>query len=226
MEAPGKTASRKTSAKRVQKSGTSGETGKLSHAEISKLLLQAKEAWGYQLACNGIQPDATFDDFRRDQVQAAVGLPGISKLNRSHWRTVSAHFLTLAGREDEAFDLLNRTGNKTYRGTKPGDTWETAEAYVSHIRKALADHLAESVLQPGRSHIETGWFLHAARQRTSKPTLTMDTLAERLDPQTLHGLLSHLRNHIALREGRADLDRRSVRTYPSKPDPGQIDDPF
>ena len=225
MKAPGKTASRKPSAKPVQKSGTPGETGNLSKPEITKLLLQAKEAWGYQLARKGIRPCCTFDNFRRDQVMAAVGLPGLSKLNRSHWRTVSAHFLTLAGREDEAFDLLQKTGDKTYRGTKPGDTWETAEAYVSHIRLALADHLG-TALQPGSLHIEASWFLHAARQRTGKPTLTMETLAERLDPQILHGLLSHLRNHIALREGRAALDRRAVRQYPSKPDPGQIDDPF
>lgn len=222
MKSPGKTSPRKPSAKPVQKTGTPGETGNLSKAEITKLLLQAKEAWGYQLACKGVQPCCTFDNFRRDQVMAVVGLPGISKLNRSHWRTVSAHFLTLAGREDEAFELLNRTGDKTYRGTKTGDTWEAAEAYVSHIRQALADHLATNHPRP----IEIGWFLHAARQRTGKFTLTMETLAGRLDPQTLHGLLSHLRNHIALREGRADLDRRSARSYPSKPDPGQIDDPF
>jgi hypothetical protein len=228
MKTHQKTTTRKPLAQRVQKSGTPGETGKLSHAEISKLLIQAKEAWGYQLACKSIQPDAKFDDFRRDQVQAAVGIPGLSKLNRSHWRTVSAHFLTLAGCEDEAFELLNRTGQKTYRGTKPGDTWETAEAYVAHIRQALADHLTAD-LRPGMTRIEPGWLLTAARQRTGKPTLSMDTLAERLNPQTLHGLLSHLRNHIALREGReglADLARRSVRTYPSKPDPSQIDDPF
>lgn len=226
MKTPGKAVPRKPSAKSLQKPGTPGEHGSLTNAEKQKLVLQAKEAWGYQIMRKLIPADTTFDDFRSAQVMNTVGLPGISKLNRSHWRTVSAHFLTLAGREDEAFELLNRTGEKTYRGGKPGDTWETAEAYVAHIRKALADHLAESVLQPGRSHIETGWFLHAARQRTGKSTLTMATLAERLDPQTLHGLLSHLRNHIALREDRADLDRRSARTYPSKPDPGQIDDPF
>jgi hypothetical protein len=221
-KAPSKTDPRIPSAKRLQKTGTPGAAGNLTNPEKQKLVLQAKEAWGYQIAVKAIPTNTPFDEFRSAQVAAAVGLSGISKLNRSHWRTVSAHFLTLAGREDEAFDLLQKTGEKTYRGTKPGNTWETAEKYVSHIRKALADHLAFNHPRP----IETGWFLHAARQRTGKPGLTMETLAERLDPQTLHGLLSHLRNHIALREGRADLDRRSVRSYPAKPDPGQIDDPF
>jgi len=222
---PPKTPSRKPPARRVQKFGTPGAEGRLTGQEISKLLLQAKDAWHHQISLESIPATTSFDEFRRDQVQAAVGLSGLSKINRSHWRTVSAHFLTLAGREDEAFDLLLKTGEKTYRGTKPGDTWETAEAYVSHIRQALTDHLAADV-RPGLIHIEASWLLHAARQRTGKPTLTMETLAERLDPQTLHGLLSHLRNHISLREGRADLDRRSVRSYPAKPDPSQIDDPF
>ncbi|MFT3992033.1 MAG: hypothetical protein QM680_11545 [Luteolibacter sp.] len=64
-----------------------------------------------------------------------------------------------------------------------------------------------------------------AAQRTRKPTLTMDTLAERLDPKTLKGLLSHLVNHIATRGGRA-TDRRSKRQYPKKADPGEMAEPF
>lgn len=215
----------KSSAKRLQKTGTPGASGNLTTPEKQRLVLQAKEAWGYQLALKAIPAATPFDAFRSAQVEAAVGISGISKLNRSHWRTVSAHFLTLAGREDEAFQLLNKNGDKTYRGTTPGDTWETAEAYVHQIRQAITLHRGAD-LAPGKTRIETGWFLHAARQRTSKPTLTMDTLAERLDPRDLHGLLSHLRNHIARREGREDPGRRSLRKYPSKPDPGQIDDPF
>jgi hypothetical protein len=219
------TAPRKPSAKRPRKSGTPGSSGNLTNPEKQKLVLQAKEAWGYQLAVKAIPANTSFDEFRSTQVEASVGLSGISKLNRSHWRTVSAHFLTLAGREDEAFDLLNKTGEKTYRGGNPGDTWETAEAYVHQIRQALTLH-GGADLAEGMSRIETGWFLAAARQRTQKPSLTMDTLAERLDPQTLRGLLSHLRNHISRREGREDITRRSIRKYADKPDPGQLDDPF
>lgn len=220
-----KTPSRKSPAKRLQKTGTPGASGNLTNPEKQKLVLQAREAWGYQLAVKAIPANTPFDAFRSTQVEAAVGLSGISKLNRSHWRTVSAHFLTLAGREDEAFELLNRTGEKTYRGTNPGDTWESSETYVHHIRQSLADHQIAK-LAPGMDRIEAGWILHAARQRTGKPSLTMDTLAERLTPETLFGLLSHLNSHINLREGRADLNSRSIRTYPAKPDPNQIDDPF
>ena len=67
-----------------------------------------------------------------------------------------------------------------------------------------------------------GWLLTAARQRTGKPTLTMETLAERLDPQTLFGLLCHLKDHISLREGRAVPERRAKRIYPKKADPGDF----
>ena len=220
-----KPTTRKVAARPVRKSGTPGASGNLTNEEKTKLLLQAKEAWNYQIAAKCIPSTTSFDEFRREQVQSCVGLSGISKLNRSHWRTVSAHFLTLAACEDEAFELLNRTGDKTYQGGKHGDTWETAEAYVQNIRQALTDHLAAE-LAPGMSRIEAAWFLHAARQRTHKPSLSMETLAERLDPQTLHGLLSHLRNHISRREGREQPELRSARNYPAKPDPGQIDDPF
>ncbi len=220
-----KPTTRKPSARPVRKSGTPGETGNLSNEEKTKLLLQAKEAWNYQIVAKCIPATTNFDEFRREQVQACVGLSGISKLNRSHWRTVSAHFLTLASCEDEAFELLNRTGEKTYRGSKQGDTWETAEVYVHQIQQALADH-STATLAIGMTRIEAAWFLHAARQRTRKPSLTMETLAERLDPQTLLGLLSHLRNHISRREGREVPELRSKRNYPAKPDSGQIDDPF
>lgn len=214
-----KTASRKLSAKPARKSGTPGATGNLTNPEKTKLLLQAKDAW------QKADPHTPFDQWRTEQVMEAVGLAGISKLNRSHWRTVMAHFLIIAGKEDEAFKLLNATGKKTYRPTNSLDTWETSETYVHHICTALADHLQTSQqdLQPGKGHILTEWFLHAARQRTGKPSLTMDTLAERVDPETLHGLLSHLRNHISRREGREDPTLRKPRIYPAKP---ESNDPF
>lgn len=83
-----------------------------------------------------------------------------------------------------------------------------------------------AIEQFGKGPIRHGWLLAAARQRTGKPTLTMETLAERLDPETLFGLLSHLKSHINLREGHADLDRRKPRRYPKPADPGEIDEPF
>lgn len=220
-----KTDPRKPSAKRSQKSGTPGSTGNLTNEEKGKLCIQAKEALAHQIKLGNLPEDTNLNDFRRDQVIACVGLAGVSKINRSHWREVSGHFLTLAGREAEALELELKTGEKTYRGGNPGDTWEDAETYAHNIKLSLAKHLTAD-LAPGMARIFPGWILDAARQRTGKPGLTMDTLAERLDPKTLHGLLSHFNNHIALREGRADLERRSVRSYPAKPDPSQIDDPF
>lgn len=221
-----KSAPRKPSAKPVR---TPGKTGSLSRPETTKLVMQAQEAFHYQTVLGQIETGTKFDDWRRDQVLAAVGLPGISKLHRSHFRAVLAHFLTLSGRDDEAFDILNRTGQKRDHGD-PDDTHEAAEALVALIREALASHalVPAASLQLGKGHIHAGWFIAAARQRTAKPTLGMDTLAERLDPVTLTGLLAHLRNHISRREVREDETRRKIRTYPKKPDAGSMheDDPF
>jgi hypothetical protein len=220
-----KNRSRNSSAKPVQKHGRPGATGRLTREETTNLILQAQEAFHYQTVLGNIEPGSTFDDWRRDQVMDCVSLPGISKIDRSHWRQVKAHFLTLSGREDEAFTLLQKTGPKSYRPTSDQDTWESSETYVALIREALANHaqVPADRLLDGKGHIHTGWFLAAARQRTAKLTLTMDTLAERLDAKTLNGLLAHLVSHINLREGRADLDRRKARSYPS---PADSDDPF
>lgn len=217
---------RSPSAKPVQKRGTPGAKGHLTREETTNLVLQAREAFDHQNRLGRIEPGQSFDDWRHDQVMDAVGVPGISKIARSEWRKVKAHFLALSGRDDEAFKLLNQTGVKTYRPASPDDTWESSEAYVAHIRTALANHAQATVTHP-KGHIHAGWFLAAARQRTGKPTLILDTLAERLDAETLCGLLSHLRNHIATREGRADTDRRAPRSYPKKSDPGDFEDnPF
>lgn len=225
MKTTTKKAARRTSAKPLRTKGTPGEDGNLTGAEIRKLVMQAKEAFHYQSALGQIEPGADSDQWRRDQVMDCVDKAGTSKLIRREWRKVSGHFLILAGREDEALATLNRTGVKSYRPVDQEDTWETSETYVALIRAALADHRA-TVVTPENGHLHEGWLLAAARQRTGKPTLTMGTLAERLAPQTLCGLLAHLRNHIALREGRAISERRSKRFYPTTPDPGEMDDPF
>lgn len=217
---------RKQPAKLSQKTGTFGPTGSLSGAERQNLALQAKDAYKHQLALGRVEPGLGEDDWRREQVEDVVQKAGISKLNRSDFRPVKAHFLTLAGREDEAFTLLNKTGTKAYRPASPADTHESAEAVVALIMEALIVHASKpaDTLHSGKGHIHAGWFLACARQRTAKPSLTMETLADRLDAVTLTGLLSHLRNHIALREGRADLDRRAKRTYRQKSDRGEMND--
>lgn len=223
---PAKKAARKTVAKPVQQRGTPGANGNLTREEKTNLVLQARQAFDYQNSLQRIEPGQSFDDWRREQVLDVAGVAGISKLQRAQWRAVKAHFLTLCGAEDEAFKLLNQTGLKTYRPATPADTWETSQAYVAHIRTALDEHAKVAVTDP-RGHLHPGWFLAAARQRTGKPTLILDTLAERLDPQTLSGLLAHLRNHIAKREGRAQAERRAPRSYPQKPDSGDFSpDPF
>jgi hypothetical protein len=216
----------KPRAKRVQKQGSPGAHGRLTREEITNLVLQAQEAFHYQTVLGNIEPGTKFDDWRRDHVMDRVGKPGISKLVRADWRNVKALFLELSGRDDEAFALLLKTGAKTDHPAAQADTWESAETYVHQITAALAAHSKATVTHP-KGHLHAGWLIAAARQRTGKPTLTMATLAERLDPKTLAGLRDHIISHINLRECRADPDRRTKRTYPKKPDPGDFDsEPF
>lgn len=212
---------RKPSAKPVR---TAAKTGNLTRPETTKLVMQAHEAFYYQTACGNLNPGHNFDAWRRDQVMLAVGRPGISHCGRGQWRELFAHFLTLAGRADEAYAYLTATGSKRDHG-HASDNHESCESLVHKMREAIVNH-SRQTLPAGADHIHPGWLLAAARQRTGKATLTWDTMAERLDPFTLVGLLSHLRNHIARREGR-ESDRRAQRSYPPKPDPGEIDpDPF
>ena len=150
--------------------------------------MQAQEAFHYQTALGKIDSGTTFDSWRRDQVMLSVGRPGISKIGRSQWRTVYAHFLTLTGRDGDAYAALTTTGPKRDHGPA-SDNYESSEALVHKMREAIADH-SRQPLTPGTDHIHPGWLLAAARQRTGKPTLTWDTMAERVDPVTLVGLLS------------------------------------
>lgn len=211
--------SSKPPAKLLQKPrGTPGLAGKLTREETQNLLMQARDAFAHQKTLNQVEPGITFDEWRRDMVMDRVGKSGISQINRSEWRTVKAWFLELSGHEDKAFTLLLKTGKKTDHPTDPNDTFETAETYVSLIQSTLIEHARVTITHP-KGHLKIGWFLAAARQRTGKPTLIIDTLAARLDPITLHGLLCHLRNHISTREGRAVPHLRTKRIYPQKTDP-------
>lgn len=242
-------APRKTAAKSSRKTsgGTPGPTGKLTKEETTPLVLQAKEAYFYQQRLGRIEPGTSENEWRREMVFDEVGLYGISKINRSHWRTVMGHFCKLAGKEDKAYELEMKTGTKSYRPKNDDDTWESSETYAALINQALDEHcqIAEKSEEElialgfedaaerkaalaafGKGPIQAGWLLTAARQRSKKPSLTMAKLAERLDPETLCGLLSHLKSHINKREGRADEEKRKPRRYPKKADPGEMSDPF
>lgn len=200
-----------------QKPRKASASGRLTRKEVTSLVLLARDAHIYLKDRNRVDRYLTFDEWRHEQVEDACGKTGISKMTRSDYRTVKAHFLCLMDREAEAFQILQKTGTKSYRPTSKDDTWEASEAVVFRIREALSNHESSQVDHPG-GHITADWFLAAARQRTGKPSLNMDSLAERLDAPALTGLLAHLRNHIATREGRDEPKQRSARTYSSPTD--------
>lgn len=220
-----KTRECKGRAKAMQKQGTPGEFGHLTSEETTFLVMLAQEALAYQIALRNFPSDTNFDAWRRHQVEIETGLAGISKINRSHVRDVAGRFFGLAGQPDKELEYRLKTGKKTDH-CDPSNTWESCETYVHHIREALTNHAQATVTHP-KGHLHAGWLIAAARQRTGKHTLTMATLAERLDPPTLAGLRDHLISHINLREGRAKPERRSARVYPEKPDPCDFEpDPF
>lgn len=203
---------RKASVKRAPQTR---RPGALSSKETTPLLLQAKEAYKYQLALKRVEPGMSFDEWRRDQVMDTVDREGISKIDRSQWTDVMVHFLILSGKDAEAFALQLKSGTKTYRPEGPDDTHEKCRTYVYLIRKAIADHLART-LPEGVEYIREGWLLAAARPRSSKPGLTMENMAGRLGPKVLLGLLAHVNSHINEREGKA-TDKRKPRRYAPRP---------
>jgi hypothetical protein len=113
----------------------------------------------YQIALRNIPSDTNFDAWRRAQVEEETGLAGISKINRSHVKSVAAKFLELAGRDDEAYDKRVKSGQKTNHGD-PSDTYESSETYVALIREALAHHatVPQEKLSGGKGHIHPGWL--------------------------------------------------------------------
>ena len=188
--------------------------GALTAKEKQTLVLIARDAYRHQAGLGNLTPETTPDSFRHAEMYAHFG-GGVSTLQRADWRRAAAHFFTLAGKPEKALEMLTRSGQKSYRPAGPRDTWESCDSIVATMRQELASH-ASADLPPGMSPIREAWLVVAARQRTRKPTLSMESMAERLDPKTLVGLLSHLRHHIAIREGRPPSSR-TARTYPPRP---------
>jgi len=200
--------------------------GGLTREELVPLIMQAKEAHGYQIALKNIPADTREDDFRRDQVMATVGKAGTSKINRDDYNTVMIRFLELSGKEDEAFERRMKSGVKSYRPTGPDDTHESAAQASWLIQEELKRH-ATAELAEGADRIYPGWILAAARRRNGKPGLTLENLADRLDAKTLIGLLAHLKNATTVREGRARPESRKPRSKASqKPCEIDSDEPF
>jgi hypothetical protein len=102
--------------------------GSLTPAEKKPLILAALEAYRIQ------NPDLCFDDWRSQQVRAAVDRAGLSACDSSHFCDLMGHFKTLAGKEDEALRWYVRGQKNAHRRL----AWSILNRLENHVRLATA----------------------------------------------------------------------------------------
>lgn len=129
------------------KKTSGGPRGNMKPAEIKPLLFHARNAYDVQLAAGLIEPGETFDKWRHAQCLVTVGKPGLTACNHEDFRPLRAHFLTLAGRDADAFRDYLSSGKPTDHAA-PGDTFEARRQLAHSIAETLAAHahLAESTI--------------------------------------------------------------------------------
>jgi hypothetical protein len=113
--------------------------GNLSGKEIKPLVIQARKAYDVQSAMD-LTDGLSFDDWRREQVVACVGKPGLTACHHDDFRPLLAHFQTLAGDDSAAFGNLLKSGHQTDHAD-PRDTQEKRRQLAFTIATTLAEHM-------------------------------------------------------------------------------------
>jgi len=203
----------------ARKSPKSAKQGNLKSQSRQLLAIKAREAYNHLLSAGVIEDGVSFDDWRKDQVMEAVGLPGISALNGLHFRTVMAHFLALAGQDDKAFRAYATTGRVKDSGPAT-DTHEAREQWFAMIRNEVAAHVALATtpeaevldgdretwatIQAAGGPIKEGYVVVVAQNKFGVSRVQMERLLDRLTATQLEQLFYTIRNRIAAREGRPE----------------------
>ena len=86
----------------------------LSKLQKSVLCQIARRTFDKLTASNKIT-GITFDDWRRDECERAVGLPGLRACGNEHYRQLCAHFESLAGEDGRALNHLLDAGTDKKR---------------------------------------------------------------------------------------------------------------
>ncbi len=254
------TTSKRPAAKKAAKK-TAGKKawfpGKMGKREIQPLVMAAREGYDYQNALGNIDPGQTFDAWRRDQVMNTVGRKGLSDCQHDHYKPLMAHFQVLAGRDGEALESFLATGPATDTAAE-GDDHERRRQLAHVIFEILAEHmrladisaqdLAEqtddtalyqvlrarraAILAHPRGAYREGYVVHLAKQKTSRPELTLGRdlkagLAERCTVAQLTQLRDTLVNRIAVREDRPESKegrnrKRRSQEEKARLDPGEL----
>jgi hypothetical protein len=212
----------KKAAPPARKAPKSAKQGNLKSQSRQLLAIKAREAYTHLQSAGVIEDGVSFDAWRKEQVMAAVGLPGISALNGLHFRTVMAHFLALAGQDDKAFRAYTTTGRVKDSGPST-DTHEAREQWFAMLRNEVAAHVALATtpeaevldgdretwttIQAAGGAIGEGYVVVVAQNKFGVARVQMERLLERLTATQLEQLFYTIRNRIASREGRPESNQ-------------------
>jgi len=183
---------------------------KLQKARISQV---AREAFDHQdglglIEAEGASDSARFTAWRREEQIKAVRIESLTNCGNQHFRPLLAHFLCLAGRDDQAFKYQLKTGRVKDHGALD-DTVENRETQRTLIVQELTAHaakcnpkaeawdptIAAKVTEKG-GLICANYVIAIAKSKCKGRSLDSLTATE------LRQILFTLRNRIAAREGR------------------------
>lgn len=214
-----KTTPKKAPRKPVAKPGK--VRGNISAKEINILIQAALEAHAYQAT------GMSFNEWRSEEVMAAVGRDGLTSCDHDHFCDLMGHFCLGAGKDDEALAWF-------MKGQKNGErqiAWSIADLLTKHIALAhsTVEDLAasfsggklnrllaarESILDHPEGPLNFGDLLTIVRGKTRRSDLTLSadlktSLAERCTAGQLAQIRFTLVNRIAEREGRGLMSDRN-----------------
>lgn len=107
----------------------------LSNEQKAKLSIAAKAAWDIQLKAGLVE--GNFDAWRYAQTKIACGVESFREATNSHFRSILAHFLRLAGKTGESDAVWKKTG-RVAGSTQVQDTHENREVARAIIRDMVA----------------------------------------------------------------------------------------
>lgn len=189
-------------------SGAKAPRGFLSKLQKSRLAQEAAKA--FKVQCDAGVIDVPFDqsksaymaDWRHAEQLKACGKASLTDCRNADYRPIMAHFLTLQGREAEAFALHLKSGRVKDHGSA-GDTHEARQEFRRLILMELEGHAARMAAL-GREDIITAAYVEAiARAKHRGRQLSSLTADE------LRMLLFTTRNRTAQREGRGNSAKRN-----------------
>jgi hypothetical protein len=214
-----KTTQKKSARKAVAKPGK--VRGNITAKEINILIQAALQAHAHQAT------GMSFDEWRREEVMAAVDRDGLTSCDHDHFCDLMGHFCLGAGKDDEALAWF-------MKGHKNGErqiAWSIADLLAKHIALAhstvedltaatpprrLKTLLAarEAILDHPEGPLNFGDLLTIVRGKTRRPDLTLGTdlaasLAERCDKLQLAQIRFTLVNRRNEREGRGLISQRN-----------------